>query len=69
MRKDTAPAIQSTVLPWKQNSYNEDNVSDGNNRAFNRTMNKPVKQQEFPPNWTAVSGNHGDDGKSSSGEY
>ena len=65
LRKDTAPAIQSTVLPWKQDSSKDAN--GGNGKRFNDTMNKPVKQEEFPPHWTAASGATGDESKSSSG--
>ena len=67
LRKDTAPAIQSTVLPWKQDSSKDAN--GGNGKRFNDTMNKPVKQEEFPPHWTAASGATGDESKSSSGRF
>ena len=66
-RKDTAPAIQSTVLPWKQSSYKDDEADRGSSETFSSTMSKPVKQQEFPPNWHAQTGTSIDDTKSSSG--
>ena len=63
-----APAIQSTVLPWKNSSYNTDDATAGNNKTFTTAMSKPVKQQEFPPNWIASSAQTGEETKSSSGK-
>ena len=69
LRKDTAPAIQSTVLPWKQGINSSKDANGGSGKTFNDTMNKPVKQEEFPPHWTAASGATGDESKSSSGRF
>ena len=68
LRKSTAPAIQSTVLPWKNGSYNTNDTTSGNNKTFSNAMSKPVKQQEFPPNWVASSAPTGDEPKSSTGK-
>lgn len=67
-RKDSSPAIQSTVLPWKRSSYNSDESISSNDKTFGNSMNKPVKQQEFPPHWTLESA-PGDKSKASSGLY
>ena len=67
LRKNTAPAIQSTILPWKNSSYNTDDPNTGSNKTFATAMSKPVKQQEFPPNWIASSAPTGEETKSSSG--
>ena len=67
LRKNTAPAIQSTILPWKNSSYSTDDPNTGNYRTFATAMSKPVKQQEFPPNWIASSAPTGEETKSSSG--
>ena len=71
MRKDTAPAIQSTVLPWKRGSDKPDESNDArdNKTKFVNTMDKPIKQQEFPPHWTSGSAVLGDEAKSSTGQY
>ena len=68
LRKNTSPAIQSTVLPWKNSSYKIDEATTENDKTFSTTMSKPVKQQEFPPNWIASSAPTGDEPKSSSGK-
>ena len=68
LRKNTSPAIQSTVLPWKNSSYKTDEATTENDKTFSTTMSKPVKQQEFPPNWIASSVPTGEEPKSSSGK-
>ena len=71
LRKDTAPAIQSTVLPWKRGADKSDESNDARNNKtkFVNTMDKPIKQQEFPPHWTSGSAVLGDEAKSSTGQY